>query len=357
MPGAAPSAAATATTPNTFNVLPLTAAPLTDGTATPDGEPTAAVLSGALPPVDEISLLRTEIKYQQTIINNLQKQLTFVLSFLGITEQEARLSRCDESEHDAQTPAGQIGEIGVVKSNTLPSWAGMVELNQRIPEQQQQQLRRPAVSNFQQSIVAAVYVDQAERKRRESSLIVSGLAVSHSISDQTLFTDICRNELDIHVDAVVTKRLGRVQPGKIQPLLVVLRSSDQAQKVIAAAKQLRKSTNEMVRKQVYINRNLTRAEAEAAYQVRQKRRQTAMAHREDQHSEPTRQDVNQTVSVQSDVNTSLLQLNAAQNPTAVVQSLLASKIQMSAFNQAAPLSATATKSLPAGNQLQEQGRH
>jgi hypothetical protein len=82
-----------------------------------------------------------------------------------------------------------------------------------------------------------------------------------------------------------------------------------------------------------------------------------MAHREDQHSEPTRQDVNQTVSVQSYINTSLLQLNAAQNPTAVVQSLLTSKIQTSAFNQAAPLSATATKSLPAGNQLQEQGRH
>ena len=50
------------------------------------------------------------------------------------------------------------------------------------------------------------------------------------------------------------------------------RSNDQAQNVIAVANQLQKST---------------RAEVEAAYQVRQKRRQAATAYREDQYSEPT----------------------------------------------------------------------
>jgi hypothetical protein len=61
------------------------------------------------------------------------------------------------------------------------------------------------------------------------------------------------------------KRLGIPQPNKPQPLLVVLRSVDYAQQIIDNAKRLRKSADPEIRRQVFINRNLTRAESEAAY--------------------------------------------------------------------------------------------
>lgn len=54
-----------------------------------------------------------------------------------------------------------------------------------------------------------------------------------------------------------------------------MRAPVQAQKLITEAKQLRRSQNQFVRDNIYINRNLTKAEAEAAYQSRVQRRQAA----------------------------------------------------------------------------------
>jgi hypothetical protein len=57
--------------------------------------------------------------------------------------------------------------------------------------------------------------------------------------------------------------------------LVTLRQVDQAQQLIASARQLRQSTNPAVRDHIYINPNLTRAQAEAAYYMRLHRRKVA----------------------------------------------------------------------------------
>lgn len=103
---------------------------------------------------------------------------------------------------------------------------------------------------------------------------MSGLQVQDSCADHTLFSELCQAELSVQPDIVTTKRMGREQPGKIQPMLVVLRKADQAQQLIAMAKQLRKSQDPMVCSSVFINQNLTRAEAEAAYRVRVQRRQS-----------------------------------------------------------------------------------
>ena len=117
--------------------------------------------------------------------------------------------------------------------------------------------------------------DQQTKKRRESSLIVSGLQPTPSRPDKSLFTDLCSAKFDIQPDIVSLKRIGHPRPDKIQPLLVTLRKVDQAQRLTSDARQLRKSTNAAVRNNIFINPNLTRAEAEAAYQARMHRRQAA----------------------------------------------------------------------------------
>lgn len=99
-----------------------------------------------------------------------------------------------------------------------------------------------------------------------SSLLLTGLQPTDSIIDVQPFTDLCIKEFVTQPDVVSTKRIRRFQPDKILSLLVTLRQADQAQYLIANARRLRKSTDINVRKQVYINPNLTRAEA--AYKAR-----------------------------------------------------------------------------------------
>jgi hypothetical protein len=223
---------------------------------------------------DQINLMQAEIQQQKSLIIQLQQQLSFVLSFLGIAEQDvlpvknnATITPNDGASDNHNNNNSSTADSPVLQQawSTVVGSSNVGKLQQTKPKH---------VANFQQSLIAAVYVDQSERKRRESTLIVSGLQVKDSCADHTLFSELCQAELSVQPDIVTTKRLGREQPGKIQPMLVVLRKADQAQQLIAMAKQLRKSHDPMVCSSVFINQNLTRAEAEAAYRVRVQRRQS-----------------------------------------------------------------------------------
>ena len=137
-------------------------------------------------------------------------------------------------------------------------------------------------AKFTDSVMIAMHIDQTERKQRASSVIVSGLAENTCISDIDLFSDLCINELGIHADVSMTKRLGREIQDKIKPLLVQLKDDSQAQLLISSGKQLRHSTKEHIRNNVYINANLTKAESLAAFQLREKRRQNAAQRRDEE---------------------------------------------------------------------------
>jgi len=70
-------------------------------------------------------------------------------------------------------------------------------------------------------------------------------------------------------------RLGKRITGRVQPLLVILKTVDQAKRIFTAAKSRRQSTDPLISQHVYINVNLTKADARAAYEVRCQRHQTA----------------------------------------------------------------------------------
>jgi len=128
-------------------------------------------------------------------------------------------------------------------------------------------------TTLKESIVTAVYVDQSIKNSRSSTVIVTGLQPSHVTSDKLLFTNLCDTELGSKPSIVLTKRLGQSQPDRTQPLLVVLEDAKSAQQLIKSAKQLRSSTNAEVKAHVLLNPNLTKAEAEAAFLIREHRRQ------------------------------------------------------------------------------------
>ena len=139
-------------------------------------------------------------------------------------------------------------------------------------------VKRPAAAvdrAAQESVVAAVYVDSQRRQNRATNFIVSGLPPSDVRPDQNAVIDLCRREFNEVADVVHCKRLGKPIAGRVQPLLVVLKTAAQAVRIISAAKNLRQSTDPHTCQHVYIAANLTKAEARAAYEVRCERRQAA----------------------------------------------------------------------------------
>ena len=90
-----------------------------------------------------------------------------------------------------------------------------------------------------------------------------------------MFTTLCVKEFQFEPQIAAVKRLGHAQAGRIQPLLVHLKQADQAKQLIDNAKKLRWSSDVITRDNVFINPNLTRAEALAAYEVRVQRRLAA----------------------------------------------------------------------------------
>ena len=131
-------------------------------------------------------------------------------------------------------------------------------------------------SNLCQSAVSAMYVEQHEKERRSNSFIISGLPVEVDVDDSKKVNHICTHDLNIPIDNCISKikRIGTSRPNKIQPVLVILKDKEVAQKVIKKAKFLRQSQSAYVRKSVFINPNQTKAEELAAYQLRCQRRQS-----------------------------------------------------------------------------------
>ena len=102
---------------------------------------------------------------------------------------------------------------------------------------------------------------------------MSGLAQRADCSDQVIFQELCQTELNLTVSVRSTKRLGTSISGRIQPLLVVLPTTSLADEILIHAKELRKSRSNDIKSNVYINPNLTRLEARAAYEQRCRRRE------------------------------------------------------------------------------------
>lgn len=232
------------------------------------------LMNSSLGPVDNEAFrqLQLQVRRQQRAIVDLQTRLAFVLSFLGIDEHDLPLNRgldCNDlGQPNTPSTHQDIPSVDTANLNDLNAQSAWTEVVKRRQPRQQP-------NSFQQSVVAAVYIDQSTKKMRETSLIVSGLEPSIGHPDSELFSCLCREEFDIQPGIVKTKRLGKHSPsaGKAQPLLVILREKDQVRNLLASARQLRHSTNPAVRDRIYINPNLTKAEADAAYQLRVKRRQ------------------------------------------------------------------------------------
>ena len=221
------------------------------------------------------------IQKQASEINSLKVQLNFVLSFVGINNpSDAQLSNNTISSvnHSNNSNTAHGPASSDVSASVITGIDVAVNLPAETSAASDARLKPNVIrSNLCQSAVSAMYVEQHEKERRSNSFIISGLPVEVDVDDSKKVKHICTHDLNIPIDDCISKikRIGKLLPNKIQPVLVILKDKEVAQKVIKKAKSLRQSQSAYVRKSVFINPNQTRAEELAAYQLRCQRRQSA----------------------------------------------------------------------------------
>jgi len=220
--------------------------------------------------------LKSQLDKQQLIINKLACHLNFVLSFLNIAENVD--TGVGIVINEVKTPNVTAASISDSSISMVPQNVVSSGVNSRVPNTWSEivvngssnQSTKPA--KFNDAVMSAVYADKYEKERRSKSFIVSGMRARSDISDKEAVSQLCKDEFGINPTVVFCKRLGEERTTTTQPILVAVNSVNQAEEIITCAKSLRRSTDLNVKNNIYINPNLTKGEAHAAYLERCKRR-------------------------------------------------------------------------------------
>jgi len=229
-----------------------------------------------------------DIQHLKETVANLQNQLNFVLSFLGITDVNdispdgRRVITNLRTNNNVvnTTQADQSDYVRHSTSEAADTDADVISVDpnrDRIPPSGSyvNAVRKPAVLSapLRNAVVSAVYHEFEEKDRRARNIVIAG--VPSSSSDKLYIENLCRNELHLIVEVVKCRRLGQPKQDRRQLVLATLRSPGEAEAVIKVAKDLRNSEDTTVRNFIYINPDMTKAESLAAYQRRCRRRETA----------------------------------------------------------------------------------
>ena len=125
---------------------------------------------------------------------------------------------------------------------------------------------------MRQAVMSAVYVDLHAKSARANNIVVSGVPKMDNMEDKDLIAELIDKEFNLQPLIKQCKRLGKPTINRTQSLLVTLDSADHVNTILSDARILRKSLNELIRANVFINADLTQAEASVAYEERCRRR-------------------------------------------------------------------------------------
>ena len=216
--------------------------------------------------LDLVHQLSDKVESQSKLITSLTNKLSFVMSILGIVDDEFLPVPSSPPQDEAATNTNPAYS----KSKT---WSQIVASKPADTAFNNLEVVKNISTKYNNSIIAAMYADQQENARRARTFIVHGLPDIDNSSDKDKIKDLCEREFSLDLDIAFDKRLGKTsQNGKPRPLLVGLQTQDVAEHIVKSARQLRQSTDQYIRNQVYINANLTKAKARMEYERRQSRR-------------------------------------------------------------------------------------
>ena len=116
-----------------------------------------------------------------------------------------------------------------------------------------------------------------ENDRRSRNILISGLDAVEGSDDSTVVSELFERDLSLkpQIERTACRRVGKLVEGRPRKLLVTLRSAESATEILKNAKKLRSSSNPNIKDFVYINKDLSKDEAKAAYDLRVKKRSDA----------------------------------------------------------------------------------
>lgn len=222
-----------------------------------------------------------QLESLKVTVNTMQKQLNFVSAFLGIDNNELPFTDDDfptlQKESNVRFMLSDTKQTSTNTDIVVPSEAARINNKPRqIVSSYANVARNSAALSapLKNAIVSAVYADFEEKDKRAKNIVISGLP--NSQSDKTSVENLCNTEFGFTPQIVKCRRLGRqTSDCRVQPLLVILQSVEEAECLIKEARCLRQSSDPAVSSSVYINPDLTKAEALRAYQRRCRRRELA----------------------------------------------------------------------------------
>ena len=230
--------------------------------------------------VAELSdLLKTQ---GQTIVG-LQHHVNTLLSLFSIDNSDLNDLNPDAGEHyqaandnsREQASLSKTGESPTAgdtqdssnNHNDMPTSYSQVVINNRKPLSTME-------NKFRNAILKTVYSDNQVKRSRDCTVIVSGLQSLPGTSDEVVAAELIHSEFGLSMEIGSAKRLGRsTDDTTTKPLQLTLKSPNNVTELLSLAKTLRRSSNEYVRQHVYINEFMTRAERQAAYEARRRRRE------------------------------------------------------------------------------------
>lgn len=204
--------------------------------------------------------LKAEINSLNTVIVQLNTKVEFLLSYLGLQKDISNDQTQNQSVEDPQSNTSTA--LITAPHNSTINYSNAV-------------CAKPAAqlsSPMRQAVISAVYVDLHSKSARSNNIIVTGLPKGEKTDDKDTFTEMIEHEFNIRPTVKHCRRLGKATANKPQNLLVSLESPDHVKRILSNAKQLRNSVNDCVRDSVFINPDLTKAEAAVAYEERCRRR-------------------------------------------------------------------------------------
>ena len=130
-------------------------------------------------------------------------------------------------------------------------------------------------NQFKTAVLSAVHSEMKSIARRSTSIVVSGFHKRSTVSDKDHFIKFCSQFYEFEPKIVSTRRLGRDENNKVQPLLITFADTSEPEYLVNNARWLRSVSDEYVRNNIFINKHLTYAERKAAFEERLLRRKSS----------------------------------------------------------------------------------
>lgn len=188
--------------------------------------------------------LHNQVKKLQLQVNDLTLKVEFLMSVVGITPPTQPSNNQEPSNASAM------------------SYSSVVAKSIKGP--------------IRDAVLAAVHADLQLKQSRHCNIVVTGLPFNSDLTDEQQFTELSYAEFNYTPAIIHTKRLGKKIVNRLQPLLVVLQDEEQAGLLLSFAKLLRNSSDEYTSRSIFISPHQTRAERQAAYEARVRRREQAI---------------------------------------------------------------------------------